>query len=266
MNEWVQRSIGLANSRGYLDKLYRVYPYMVQVQREIDPRIEQELKKCYEEKNKTELIKLLLKLEKFPVDDPYVGFLRKKKGLFLDYNPQTVNRLANRVLSMGFGKMMKGAKQPKKESKQSGPLFKKWLPEVGCPLLPENKFETCKGIAIFKGSNGQLRDYADRKLSCNLTKNPDFLARVGETYIVGEAKFITAIGGGQDRGFDDAMNLLRSKEGNAMRIAILDGVVWIKSNAGMHRIVCGQENPVLSALLLKDFLENLYRKGKQRAV
>jgi len=73
-------------------------------------------------------------------------------------------------------------------------------------------------------------DYANTILHCDLDKGPDLLAKAGANYIVGEAKFVTDFGGGQKAQFRDAMRLLESKKGNAIRIAILDGVVWIKDS------------------------------------
>jgi len=257
MNKWVQKSIQIANSPGYLDKLYEVYPYTPEGERKIPVEVQQELKKNYNEQNKIELVKILMKLEKFPIDDPYIGFLRKERGIFLEYNPQTVSRIAERVLSIGFEKMMEGIKEPKKVSRQSGSLFRRWVSNLDFPILPEGRFKTYKGIAILDGTNGQLRDFANNELRCNLGKKPDFLAKAGENYIVGEAKFLTAGGGGQDRGFDDAIILLMGTDGNAIRIAILDGVAWIKNSTRMYRTICQLEKVALSALLLKDFLEDL---------
>ncbi|GAG92539.1 unnamed protein product, partial [marine sediment metagenome] len=78
--------------------------------------------------------------------------------------------------------------------------------------------------------------------------------------VLGEAKFLTDSGGHQNAQFADALNLLRGKECNAMRIAILDGVVWIKDSTKMYRTVCQLEEVALSALFLKDFLEELREK------
>ncbi len=79
MNEWVQKSIEIANGKGYLDKLHEVYPVLQEVEREISAEVKKDLRKIYKTGDNLELIKTLLKLPKFPVKDPYVAFLRKKE-------------------------------------------------------------------------------------------------------------------------------------------------------------------------------------------
>ncbi|MEW6685340.1 MAG: type II restriction endonuclease [Candidatus Edwardsbacteria bacterium] len=90
-------------------------------------------------------------------------------------------------------------------------------------------------------------------------KGPDFLAKVKDIYVIGEAKFLTDYGGAQNANFEDALRLLKEKEGKAIRIAVLDGVVWIKDSTKMFRTVCELEETALTALLLKDFLEGVKR-------
>ena len=94
-------------------------------------------------------------------------------------------------------------------------------------------------------------------LGCNLDKGIDLLAKAGNNYIIGEAKFITDYGQGQNNQVENALKLLWSKEGKAVRIAVLDGVVWIKGGTKMFRAVSGLNEVALSALLLKEFLESL---------
>lgn len=259
MNEWVQKSIEIANGKGYLDKLHEVYPVLQEVEREISAEVKKDLRKIYKTGDNLELIKTLLKLPKFPVKDPYVAFLRKKE-FFLEYNPVTVNRIAERIRSMGFKAMIKSIEEPKEFNRQIGTLFKRWLPKLHYPILPESEFETFNGISLLKGGDAQLKDYANRKLGCGLEKGPDFLAKAGKNYVIGEAKFLTDYGGHQNAQFEDALRLLRGRKGKAIRIAILDGVVWIKDGTKMYRTVCRLDKVALTALLLKDFLENLNRK------
>lgn len=253
MNEWIKKSIELANSLGYLDRLYTVYPIVQEAERNIDTEVKKELKNVYNSGDDIALVKRLLKLPKFPINDPFVAFLRKNEK-FLEYNPQTVNRIARRIKTMGFDAMIEGIIQPKVSSKQIGTLFKKWIPKIGYPVLPEDEFETFEGIAFLQGSDAQLKDFANRSLGCALDKAPDFLAKVRDIYVIGEAKFLTDYGGAQNANFEDALRLLRGKKGKATRIAILDGVVWIKDSTKMYRTVCELEETALTALLLRDFL------------
>jgi len=256
MNEWVKKSIEIANAPRYLDKLHEVYPVIQETEREIPEEVKNRLKKVYNERDDLALIKELLKLPKFPVKDPYVAFLRKRK-VFIEYNPQTVQRIVNRIRLMGYDAMIESIEEPKEFNRQIGTLFKRWLPKIGYPTLTIEEFETYDKIAFLEGSDAQLKDFANTVLDCDLDKGPDFLAKVGKRYVIGEAKFLTDYGGHQNAQFEDALRLLRNKKGKAIRIAVLDGVVWIKDSTKMYRTVCQLEEVALTALLLKDFLESL---------
>jgi len=135
MNKWVKRSIQIANSPGYLDKLYEVYPVVQEAERRVTQEVKRELEESYKTRDNLTLIKKLLDLPKFPVDDPYVAFLRKDE-IFLKYNPQTVNRIAERIRGMGFAAMIEAIEEPKMASRQISKLFKKWLFQIGYPFLP----------------------------------------------------------------------------------------------------------------------------------
>jgi len=256
MNEWIEKSIKIANAPGYLDKLHEVYPVTQETERKLPLGVKSKLKEIYETEDDEALIKALLKLPKFPVKDPYVAFLRKRQ-IFIEYNPKTVQRIAKRVRLMGYEAMIESIEEPKEFNRQIGTLFKKWLPKLGYPILSEDNFEVYNKIAFLHGGDAQLKNYANVKLDCDLDKGPDFLAKVGEKYVIGEAKFLTDYGGHQNAQFEDALRLLRSEKGKAIRIAILDGVIWIKGKTKMHRTVCQLKKTALTALLLKEFLENL---------
>lgn len=258
MNDWIKKSIEIANSQGYLDKLQGVYPVLQETERKIDPEVRKELKRNYNREDDKALIERLLDLPKFPVKDPYVAFLRKNK-IFLEHNPQTVSRITERIRAMGFEAMIESISEPKEFNRQIGTLFKKWIPKLNYPILLESEFETCKEIAFLQGSDTQLKDFANENLDCNLDKGPDFLAKVGNAYVIGEAKFLTDYGGHQNAQFEDALRLLRGKKGKTIRIVVLDGVVWIKDGTKMYKTVCELEETALTALLLKEFLESLKR-------
>lgn len=256
MNKWVSQSIEIANSRGYLDKLHEVYPVDQESWRGISVEIKTELEKAYKSGDNVSLIKQLLKLPKFPIDDPYVAFLRKN-DIFLEYNPITVNLIANRVRALGFKAVIEAIEEPKAISRRISTFFGKWIVDIGYPLLSESQFEKYdEGIAFLRGKDKQLKDFANRKLKCTLGKGLDFIVKVKGKYIIGEAKFLTDYGGGQNANFESALKMLKGKQGIANRIAIFDGVVWIRGNNKMHKAVCKLKEPVLSALLLKDFLRS----------
>ncbi|MEW6482996.1 MAG: restriction endonuclease [bacterium] len=255
MNEWVRKSIKIANAPGYLDNLHNIYSTTEESWRAISVDTKKELEEIFKSGDDVSLVRELLRLPKFPINDPYVAFLRKK-DVFVKYNPKTVNRIAKRVRSLGFKAIIEAIEEPKASSRRIGILFRKWLPSIGYPVLPESEFGTYKGIAFLQGSDAQLRNFANEKLGCNLEKGLDFLAKVKDIYLIGEVKFLTDYGGAQNANFEDALRLFRKKEGNAMRIAVLDGVVWIKDGTKMYRTVCELEETALTALLLKKFLES----------
>ncbi len=257
MNEWVRRSISIANSPGYLDKLQSVYPVTLELERQISPEQVSELKRIYEGGDDGQLIRRLIKFDKFPTKDPYVAYLRKKKEIFVNGNPETVRRIIERIRAMGFDVMLKSITEPKEFNRQIGMLFKRWVPTIGFPMVTEREIVELDGIAFLQGSDAHLRAFANDTLGCNLDKNPDFVAKASGQFVIGEAKFLTDIGGHQNAQFEDALRLLRGEDGRAIRIAVLDGVVWIMGKHKMHKTVCQLEKPAMTALLLKEFLQSI---------
>lgn len=84
----------------------------------------------------------------------------------------------------------------------------------------------------------------------------DFVGKFNNKYIIGEAKFLTDFGGHQNAQFNDAIAMIKNKGVNATKVAILDGVLYIKSKNKMYKGLIGElknEN-IMSALVLRDFL------------
>lgn len=256
MNEWVNKSIEIANSKGYLDRLHEVYPVTIESERKLNNNIKRQLKITYEKRDCTKLFRMLLKFKKFPIKDPYVAFLRKK-DVFIDYNPRTVERITNRLYDIGFDEMIEGIEEPKEFNRQIGTLFKAWIPKIGYPLLSRLDFEKYEGIAFLQGSDNELKDYANNYLGCELSKAPDLIAKKYENYVIGEAKFLTETGGHQNAQFEDAMRLIKSPIENAIPIAVLDGVVWVQGKTKIFKAVCNLKEIALTSLLLKEFIEQL---------
>ena len=256
MNEWVKKSIERANGPGYLDDLLKVYPVAEETKRRLPRDKKEALRRLFSRPDDQALLKALLGMPRFPVKDPYVAFLRRS-DVFLEGNLVTVRRLARRVRALGFRGMIAALEEPKEFNRQIGTLFGKWLRKLGYPFLEENDFLVSDGIAFLEGSETRYLHFANEQLGCGLSKKPDFIAKVGARYIIGEAKFLTDYGGHQNAQFHDALRLLQGNSGNALRVAVLDGVVWIQDHNLMFRAVCQLEKPAFSALLLKDFLESL---------
>jgi hypothetical protein len=81
--------------------------------------------------------------------------------------------------------------------------------------------------------------------------------RKGKKFVIGEAKFITAFGGGQNDFFDEAMGFVRQSHGDAHRIAVLDGPLWLPTKYRQSREVRNLQADAMSALLLREFLDTL---------
>lgn len=254
MNKWIQKSIKFANTPGYLDKLSKIYIMKVNPERPLRKELEQRVRKAFKERNTRELIKALLQAEIFPVKDSYLGFLRAREKA-IGKNPLTVERIGKRLYRLGIKRLIQEATRPKETNRQLGSAFRNWLPSLGYPVLEKDEFNKAKGIVILKGSDRALKEYANKKLGCRLTKGIDILFKKNNIYLIGEAKFLTTPGGEQDRGFDDAYNFLKSKKGKAKRIAVIDGYVWLKGEKGIYNKIIKSKADIFSALLLKEFIE-----------
>ncbi|MGB9588936.1 MAG: restriction endonuclease, partial [Armatimonadota bacterium] len=200
MNEWTQQSIELARHGNYLDQLSQIYAIPHELRRPINQEIRRQISELFEKRDKAGLIQFLLRLKKFPFQDPYIGSLRAYEDA-IARNPQTVERITRILYTMGLDKLIEGLEEPPQPNRQLGTLFKKWLRALGHPVLPEEDFVRVDGIAFLQGSNGELKSFCNRVLYCQLEKRPDFVAKTRQGYIVGEAKFITTGGGNQDKSF-----------------------------------------------------------------
>ena len=257
MNKWIKKSIVLANSPGYLDKLSEIYIMQINPERPIPAHIIFKVKKAFDNKEDINLIKLLIKYaEVFPVKDSYIGFLRKKPEA-IEENPLTTERIAKRLYSLGFEGLLRDSAKPKETNRQLGPAFKKYLPKLGYPIVNKstilaNKTETL----ILSGSDNYLKDFAVNNLGCRLRKGIDLLMKKKGRYLIGEAKFLTTPGGEQSGGFFDAFSMVEEKSGNATRIALIDGYIWLRSDKGIYDTIVKSENNIMSAVLLKDFIKS----------
>lgn len=262
MNKWVQKSFELAASRGYLDKLSDIYPVDTTVRREIDRKTEGDISRAFKNGSKKELILTLLRLDRFPIDDPYIGFIRKDKNA-LDKNPKTFRRINRRLRMLGLKGILEGVRKPESSSRKMGHMFKKWLHGLGYPVLPANQIlKTRAKIGVLAGGDAALKDFAKKELGYKGDKGLDLVLKAGRRFIIGEAKFISASGGTQDKSFRETMNFIRRKDSRAIRVAVVDGVVWAPASDKNNRkslystirnLKDGQI--ALSALLLKEFLK-----------
>ncbi|GIV29899.1 MAG: hypothetical protein KatS3mg028_0965 [Bacteroidia bacterium] len=99
-------------------------------------------------------------------------------------------------------------------------------------------------------------EFASNKLNYTHNKGLDFIGRFNGKYVIGEAKFLTDFGGHQHAQFNDAINMLLTKNVKAIKIAILDGVLYIKGKNKMYKSITTKYKNlnIMSSLVLRDFL------------
>ncbi|MEN3038224.1 MAG: hypothetical protein ABDI07_03575 [Candidatus Kryptonium sp.] len=273
MNKWVRKSIELAKSENYLDRLLIIYPPDEVSRRKTSDMELQKLKEFFQRGECKNLIRELIKLKKeknlkFPVEHPYIGFLTHYEDA-IDKNPKTVQKICDKLLEMSFNQLKEKLEVPKKPSRRMGTMFKIWLKnefqENFLFLTDIREFENRKGKCFLYKDDKFLKNYAKEKLGCRfsrLSKGLDFIGKIENTYIIGTAKFITDFGGSQDNQFNEAISFLKetksSSNVNVIKIAIIDGVPWLmRGKMGKILKSLAKAEFCFSALLLKEFFEKL---------
>jgi len=258
VNKWTEKSIKIANAPGYLDNLANVYVMQMNPERPLSDDIVPQVKEAFEKKNSKGLIKLLIEnAEVFPVKDSYVGFLKAKPSA-IDENPITIERIAQRLYSYGsFNAVLREAQRPKETNRQLGHSFKTWLKAQGYEYVSSYDMKQSKeGIKVLEGSDTQLASFAAKEMKMKSGKGRDFVIKVDTQYIVGEAKFLTTPGGEQTGGFNDAYSFVTGSGGNAIRVAVIDGYVWLPTSDKYTRMINANKN-IMSVLVLNDFLKSI---------
>lgn len=257
MNKWIQYSIQYANQRSYLDDLFQVYPTIPEGIRDIDPIKWNAVERAFKARNNKALITSLLQLDLFPIKDSYIAYLRRDPDA-IRRNPQTINRLCGRIYELGLSKLFERCTEPKETNRQIGPLFKDWIRSkaLGIMPIPLNKFVATSRNAILDASDAQMMDFAREELNYKHDKGLDFVARFNSKYVIGEAKFLTDFGGHQNAQFNDAISTISTPRVKAIKIAILDGVLYIPTNNKMYKAITNtyKDASIMSALVLRDFL------------
>ena len=257
MNKWIQYSIDYANQRSYLDDLFQVYPMIPDGIREINEDIWSSVEKAYKKRNNNLLIKELLKLNLFPIKDSYIAYLKRDKTA-IERNPRTINRICGRLYALGLDKIYDQCSEPKETNRQIGPMFKEWLRKKTLGILPVDleTFLSNKEDAILDGSDKTMMDFAREEFNYTHNKGLDFVARFNGKYVIGEAKFLTDFGGHQNAQFADAISTIETPNVKAEKIAILDGVLYIKGNNKMYKSITEtyKDYNIMSALVLRNYL------------
>lgn len=257
MNYWTELSIEYANQRSYLDDLFQVYPTIPDGIRDINKTHWNEIEKAFNTKDNLLLLSSVLKLDLFPIKDSYIAYFKKDPSSILR-NPKTVDRICGRLYEMGLDRIYEKSTEPKETNRQIGPMFGNWLKKksLGLEPVPLSEFEKSMKNAILGGSDDDKKNFAKKHLNYNRDKGLDFVAYFNGKYVIGEAKFLTAEGGSQNSDFEDAVSTLEMKDANAIKIAILDGIPYIKSRSKMHRFITNpyKDYKIMSSLVLREFL------------
>jgi len=259
MNYWTQLSIEFANQRNYLDELFSVYPTIPEGIRDIDENLWKKVEQSFNNNDNIELLNTLLKFDLFPLKDSYVAYLKRDK-YSIKRNPNTVNRLCGRLYEMGLKAIYEKCTEPKETNRQIGPLFRRWLNKgiLGIKPVSLALFLSSNDNGILDAGDAEMMKFAREHLDYNHDKGLDFIARFNSRYVIGEAKFLTDFGGHQNAQFNDAISTVKT-DVNAVTVAILDGVLYIKSKNKMYRNITKElhEYNIMSALVLRNFLYQL---------
>ncbi len=234
-----------------------VYPTIPDGIREINTERWANIEIAFNKKDNELLIKEFLKLDLFPIKDSYVAYLKRDATSILR-NPKTINRICGRIYEMGLDKIFERCSEPKETNRQIGPFFRRWTNSKALGIQPVSleDFKNSNQDAILNGSDKQLMDFASAELNYKHPKGLDFIGRFNDKYVIGEAKFLTDFGGHQNAQFNDAISTVESKDIKAIKVAILDGVLYIKGNNKMYKDITTKykELNIMSSLVLREFL------------
>ena len=260
INPWINMSIEYASQRSYLDDLFSVYPTIPEGIRDIDQNLWRNVELNFHNRDNEKLVRYLLKMDLFPIKDSYIAYLKRDEGS-ISRNPRTINRISGRLYEMGLDSILNKCTEPKETNRQIGPMFRRWLNNgsLGIPLLKLNDFKNCNSDAILDGGDKELKDFAQDKLNYNRNKGLDFVIRFKGKYIIGESKFLSDFGGHQNAQFNDAIYTVETNDVDAIMVAILDGVLYIKGNNKMYKDITTtyKSYNIMSALVFREFLYQL---------
>lgn len=262
LNEWVLRSIELFESTPYLDNILAVYPLQSARPNRLDDRLRRKIISAHQARRTNELITILQNEVKFPYDEPLWYLMKNIQGC-LQNNLYQIQRIADSLYSMTAEETVFRLESAPKLNTQMGPMFTNWLRE-NFNLLNINEFaNSSQGVHVLNSSEQDGKDFINEVLHQNVEKRPDLVAKVNETYIIGEAKWIGSPGGNQNKQVVEVINLCRNQRGDVIRIGIIDGFPWAtKNKAGriIHDKIVVQvqesEYDIISALLLNDYLNS----------
>lgn len=263
LNPWVQKSINLFYETNYLDRIAEVYNYSMGEQDRIEPNLRRQIRRAHNERDDSELIRLLKELGKFPYDEPFWYLLKNVDG-FIDKNPNQVGRIAQNLYRFTDNEIVERIEAESKLNQQTGPMFEKWLKDKFDVKNLDEFNDSTEGIIVLGESEEIGRTYLVEELNQNVSKRPDLVAKVNDTFVIGEAKWVGQSGGNQGGSATEVVGFCSQQRNNVLRIGIVDGYPWITRNPSgsiKNDRICVevQESPynIMTALLLNEYLESL---------
>lgn len=284
-NVWTEKTLGLVEKGDYLDRLLEIYPAKLPPSRPLPREVRDEIRRLCEEKKYEELTTLLLDLDHpFPIEHPYAALLRhldrKVRSEVMRRNPKVVEELASLLASLGPNNIIRGIERPKDINRMLGAAFRQWVSRkfVDRPFKvvdDPNRLLLGRGdeVCIYVGSDVKIAKFIESHLGLREPSlfRRDLIARVGDLYIVGEARFLTTPGGSQTRDLNDTLDFVERVEGLAIDrggvrvkgVALLDGVVWFhEPYKELIRQRAVGDRVVMTALLLEEYLLSLVKSRR----
>lgn len=260
LNKWILKSIELFEDTPYLDNLLEVYPLETAIPVHLEQRLKRRIISAHQSRRTNDLISILQGEVKFPYDEP-LAYLIKEVENCLQANPRQINRIANTLYAMTADELVIRLESAPKLNTQMGPMFTNWL-RTNFQLLNIEDFQESKeGIFVLSSSEEEGKNFVNDILNQSLQKRPDLVAKVNETYIVGEAKWIGRSGGNQNNQVRDVLDFCKDQRGSVIRVGIIDGFPWATKKINNSIIndkvnVSVQEFPydIVSSLLLEEYL------------
>ncbi len=261
MNIWCEKSIEIAQNSNYLDRLFEVYPIFQNPERPIDDDKKEKIEYAYMHKDKITLLTECFNAEVSPIKNSYIGFFKQDPSAF-DRNPEMLNRIYKEIYELGLDEIIQRMERPAEANRQMGQCFKKFVEsgKLNMEIVRDASdfFASDKDMILFQGDK-KLGEIARINFGYGRNTGLDFMCRKNNTYVIGEAKFISASGGNQTNQFNSAINIFSSitttTKYKVCPIAILDGIIYVAGNNRFFATLQRSNDNVMSALLLKDFLE-----------
>jgi len=158
---------------------------------------------------------------------------------------------------MGIEGIIAGITQLKEANTRRGQQFTMWARNkfrwVNVDLFKKSK----KGVVMLDATEKEAMRFCNNEMGVGIAKRPDMVAKSGNKYVIGEAKFLSSTGGNQGRAFEDGINLATNSQGSAFKVFILDGVHWIYTRSDQFRRIEHGTAAVFSALLLEEYFSQV---------